>query len=274
MNNNSSTKEIQKASLCILKDFISACEKLGIMYYVGYGTLLGTIRHKGFIPWDDDVDVCMPRKDYEIFISRGRQFLPDHYFIQTANSEPEFMCSYAKLRDSKTTYIENINRRKKMNHGIFIDIFPLDYLPENELRARLKAYRFTMQKTRTQYKMAKGIKEPNVKEKIKKAAIMTLFPSAKSALKGQLKVGKAKPSSRYVVYQWVRYNMRGVCPVDLFGDGKMMPFEDIDVRVPNDYDTVLKIIYGDYMQLPPPEARTTTHDCFIIDAGTPYEKYT
>ena len=117
---------LKKKELEILKNFISCCEKMNLTYYIAFGTLLGAIRHKGFIPWDDDVDVCMPREDYDRFIREGGKYLPENYFIQTMESDPKYALNFAKLRDSNTTLFEKHVIDVDINHGVFIDIFPLD----------------------------------------------------------------------------------------------------------------------------------------------------
>jgi len=99
---------------------------MNLTYYISYGTLLGAIRHKGFIPWDDDIDVCMPRGDYDRFIKEGSEYLPENYFIQTMESDPKYALNFAKLRDSNTALFEKHVLDVDINHGVFIDIFPVD----------------------------------------------------------------------------------------------------------------------------------------------------
>ena len=124
------TNRIKEIEIEIFKSFISVCEHLNLTYYVLDGTLLGAVRHKGFIPWDDDIDVGMPREDYEVFLREGQALLPEEYFIQTFDSDPEYLANYAKIRNNNTTFVETSVRHRKINHGVFIDVFPLDYCPE------------------------------------------------------------------------------------------------------------------------------------------------
>ena len=96
------------------------------------GCLIGSVRNKGFVPWDDDIDVAMPRADYEVFLREGRKHLPEHYFLQCLKTDPAYTMNFAKIRDSRTTFVEYAVRKYPMNHGLFIDIFPLDVYPEEE----------------------------------------------------------------------------------------------------------------------------------------------
>lgn len=130
MGINSTLEQLKVVELEMLKEFISVCKKLNLRYYALGGTLLGAVRHKGFIPWDDDIDIGMPRADYEIFIRKAQTLFPDHLFIQSIHSENDYLMCFAKLRNSHTTFIESSLRDFKINHGIYIDIFPLDFYPE------------------------------------------------------------------------------------------------------------------------------------------------
>ena len=118
--------DLQKALLEIFKAFVAVCEKHHLRYYLIGGTCLGAVRHKGFIPWDDDIDVGLPREDYEKFIQLQDEFKDTPYFIQTWKSDPKYIYGYAKLRNSNTTYIENFYKHFQFNQGLWIDIFPID----------------------------------------------------------------------------------------------------------------------------------------------------
>lgn len=126
-------EKLKDIELDILKCFISICEKNNLRYFLIGGTLLGSVRHKGFIPWDDDIDVGMPRKDYELFIERARHHLPDYYFVQTFSTDPSYPNNFMKIRDSRTTFLETAVKHLRMNHGVFIDVFLLDEYPSNKM---------------------------------------------------------------------------------------------------------------------------------------------
>lgn len=128
--------ESQQISLEILLEFRRVCETLGLRYYLTAGTLLGAVRHKGFIPWDDDIDVAMPRKDYDVFVREGQKLLGEGLFLQDYHSEPNFPRYYAKICKNETTVLIPAEQGLPIHRGVFIDIFPLDLCPENDHMAK------------------------------------------------------------------------------------------------------------------------------------------
>ena len=124
--------DIQKVELDMLRNFVQICDALGLTYYLVCGSALGAVKYKGFIPWDDDVDVALPRADYERFCDQAPDFLPEGIFLQNFRTDHAYPRIYSKLRNSSTTYIEKTTKHIKMNHGAFIDIFPLDGYPSSE----------------------------------------------------------------------------------------------------------------------------------------------
>ena len=125
--NNKDVKKIQEYEFDILKVFVDICNKLNLTYYLHGGTLLGAKMYGGFIPWDDDIDVSMPREDYETFLKEGQKYLPKHLFIQSCYNDKEYTLCFAKIRNTETSLIEySFQNRKKMINGVYIDIFPID----------------------------------------------------------------------------------------------------------------------------------------------------
>lgn len=262
------TKELQKIELNIFKDFIKVCDKLNINYYLIGGTLLGAIRHNGFIPWDDDIDVCMLRDDYEVFIKYGQEYLDKNYFLQTYETDSEYPGCYAKIRDNNTTFLEDSVKTKKMNHGIFIDIFPLDdYHKHNKVKEKLIYYKLYNEKF---------IHDKNFKKRLvaKLAKILYGNKTKLELCKMQEMIYTRKSNSNYVT------NYCGAWGVEkethnkkCFEDFKIVKFENLDVKVPIGYDEMLKKTYGDYMQLPPKEKRVSHHNTEIIDTKKSYKEY-
>lgn len=130
---SSKMKHIWAVQLDILWQIIKICEKHNIKYFAIGGTLLGTVRHKGYIPWDDDLDIAMYREDYDRFCEIAPKELVEPYFFQTEATDPGYLLRHAKVRNSRTTGILTVQKEKKysFNQGIFVDIFPIDKLPDD-----------------------------------------------------------------------------------------------------------------------------------------------
>ncbi len=265
-------QQLKKIQVDMLKTFIEVCDKLHLRYYLAYGTLIGAIRHKGFIPWDDDIDIVMPRKDYEKFLKSGQELLPKHLFLQHIGSEPNFLMPFAKIRNSNTTFMQKSDRKFKINHGVFLDIIPLDFYPDDErilqkILTKKKKYDFRIHSC-LDYGTTK-----NIKTKIKIALYKLKYPSLKTVVRKTVDLYKSIPESKtFAVYCFSDTQLANA-PIEWFGEGVEMDFEDIKAVVPKEYHKWNTQIYGDYMQLPPPEERIPLHSTEIIDLTKSYKSY-
>lgn len=133
-------KKIWKTQLDIALEVKRICEKHNIAYFIMWGTLLGAVRHKGYIPWDDDFDIAFLRKDYEKFCKIAREEIKYPFFFQDALSDREFFIGYARIRDSRTTGWILWNPSPSYNNGIYIDIFPFDVIPSNKYIWKIQAF--------------------------------------------------------------------------------------------------------------------------------------
>ena len=272
-------RELQLVELEILKEFIKVCNELNLIYYLDSGTLLGCIRHGGFIPWDDDIDVSMPREDYEIFLEKGQALLPEKYFIQWYKTEPEFTMNFAKIRNSDTTFIESSVKNSNINHGVYIDIFPFDgYIPQKKLSNFINCKKYTLYNIQIDKKYTKSYITKSLKTKLICALSNILYKkkSIQELIQNEEMIAKkyAYKDSKYVCsYSYFIEPSKHYMPKEYFGDGIMKNFEGIDARVPLKYDKYLTKIYGDYMKLPPEEERVAHHYNEIIDLNKSYKIY-
>lgn len=266
----------QLVELKMLEAFINVCEKMKLKYFIIAGTLLGSVRHEGFIPWDDDIDVAMPREDYEIFIKKGQQFLESRYFIQTYITDKNYPQIFAKIRDNETTFIENTVKHIDMNHGMYIDIFPID------------GYKKPNFFSKKYYKLLK-IKQIKVFDKnlpktiIKRigffiADVFSLFLNINTNGKLLKKMEKLFLKNKYddcdlVISYGGIYGEREIFPKKYIEEVIDHKFENLTVKVPKMYDEYLTNMYGDYMTPPPEDKRIPHHNYSVLDLHKGYKEY-
>ncbi|WP_288868594.1 phosphorylcholine transferase LicD [uncultured Parvimonas sp.] len=264
---------LKKKELEILKEFISCCEQMNLTYYICYGTLIGAIRHGGFIPWDDDIDVCMPRHDYDKFISEGSKFLPENYFIQTMDTDPKYALNFAKLRDSDTTLFEKHVVDVDINHGVFIDIFPFD----GYVKGQNKVLDLRVKENPVFEESDTNIIS-NTLNGLGKKLTYKLGETIPNKLKtdlSKLSVPKDNPSFEESEYVACLVDSFSIIPFkkEFLGKGTKVDFEGIKVNAPENYDEYLKILYGDYMKLPPEDQRENHHNFHIADVNKSFREY-
>lgn len=264
--------KLQEIEVETLKVFIEVCNKLNLEYFVYGGTLLGVEKYKGIIPWDDDIDVALPRESYEKFSKYAAQVLPDEYFIQSPYNCPNCPYPYIKLRRKGTKFVEYVNRNLNIESGIYIDIYPVDRIPDDEeLRRKQfkKARKWILIYVIRQSRLFDK-KEPGIK-----GFVRTL---GKRILTCLLKILPAQFCLKKIDYYMTLYNNTenkryaalnspnyDNIYLHLFPLQKGM-FNGIEVNIPGDHTTHLKMRYGDYSGLPPEEKRCG-HVPYILDLG-------
>lgn len=269
----SNMKELRTVELEMLRSFVQVCESLDLKYYVLYGTLLGAVRHHGFIPWDDDIDIGMMRKDYECFIKKAPQYLPDYYFVQCLASDKEYTMNMAKLRDSRTTFIETSVKGFNINHGVYIDILPLDFYPKGKMEAKIFEFkkRLYSQAVRSEYLLQTSA---NAGQKVIAKVAHFMMKSGKNAAQKLSKLFQEQHPSNYMISNCGPWgNKKEIMPYEWYGDGITVQFEGLDVNAPECTQKWLEHMYGNYMQLPPEEKRVTHHYTEVIDLHHSYKEY-
>lgn len=274
--NTQQVAKLKKTQLEILKTFTEICEKEKFTYWLLGGTALGAVRHNGFIPWDDDIDVGMPREDYERFMEKGQDFLPEYYFLQNSETEPDYPINFAKIRDSRTTFIESSVAHINMNHGVWIDVFPMDGFPETGIGRKIIKFK----KALTYCRISKAFKSKAVAGKSLKGYVadvlsVIMYPTVKAAVKAREKMNRKFPysTSRLVINNSGAYGDREVMERTTMGEGTEGKFEHLTVKLPAEYDKYLSTMYGDYMTPPPPEKQVGHHFADMVDCDNPYTRY-
>lgn len=249
---NLTLEEIQKINavqLEIFKEFVNVCEKLNLKYYMAHGSLLGTIRYHGFFPFDDDIDLLMPRKDYDILIKKGQLLLQSKYFIQSCKTEKEYPLAFAKIRDSETAFIQPGMGNFSINQGIYIDIFPLDFFPENTITQKFLNFKNKVYTTRINSRMIYGEPQSFYKKALRWISVL-FCPSWKKAVQKRADLYVNVKKSSKVVSVGGKGKERGM-PTEWFGEGKIMEFENINVMCPAMSEEYMTRIYGDFMNYNP-----------------------
>jgi lipopolysaccharide cholinephosphotransferase len=271
-------KDVRQVQLDLLEKFTDVCERNNLKFFLSGGSLIGAIRHQGYIPWDDDIDLIMPRKDFEKLREIAAYEFKEPYFLQTEESDPDiFLGGFARLRNSNTTHIEPWYMDNPAgNLGIWIDICVLDFLYEN-LHDRQKQ----IQKIRYYQRMLyiKTSKNPEKFLEISSPYLrilkfIALFYS-KSKIRELLhksltccQNSKYVTSFTYHTYRYFPYTFE----VKDFSTFVPMRFDRLTVPIPIGYDNILRLQYGDYMILPPVE-KQIPHHTGIIDPYIPYKNY-
>ena len=262
-------RKLQLAEFDILKKVAKTFEENGICYYLGYGTLLGAIRHKGFIPWDDDVDVFLPRPDFEKFRKIADDVLKKPLFLNK-DIMPRPICLQQCMR------IENSSEKKIMPKGtstvelnVSIDIFPIDGAPESSFKRTLLFVRAKMLEELLRFPRAyeDGVDDLDHRPLIK---VLSWFNNAFkigkhiSAIKLAQRFDAMRRKYSYDDNEWsaawtLDYKTRIFCKKEWFGTGRKELFEDTYLSVPQNSEAVLKQYYGDYMTPPPEDERVLKH---------------
>lgn len=271
---------LRQKQLEILEAVSHACSKLGITYFLWAGTLLGCVRHHGYIPWDDDLDIAMPCEDFYKFINEGGALLPNHIKIDWAGQNTGFSNGMAKVRDASTTYIEACDANKDATHGIFIDIFPIYKVPAKRIEkirlAVLTKVAFSKCFRNDASRISKARKFP-LKQELSNILVSWtfFFWSRKKALrkfhqyatKMSLKYPDAKLAYEGLSFRNAHFEFASLLPT------KTAPYENTQCQIPEHPECYLTATYGDYMTPPPVEKQVGMHYCVGFSATTPYKEY-
>lgn len=258
-------RELQLVELDLLKELLRVCSEHNLTVWVDGGTMLGAVRHKGFIPWDDDIDVLMPRRDYDILLRHGHKWFSHPCFLQSAYSDPGYFRGHAQLRNDNTAAIRPSEAYRKFNQGIFVDIFALDGCPDNPMELESLSHD-TLHSLRLlkavdldliySGRLLQGFRKARMRRRVRKSGFINMYKAIEDRL---------RQVNMHAVRNWANISFSGnrlLFDRHLFDDTVWMDFEDIKAPLPAGYDRYLRILYGDdYMT---PRQDPTEHGELVV----------
>lgn len=269
MHNEITLYDMQQIELNLLIYLKNICDENQLKYYLAYGTLIGAVRHQGFIPWDDDIDVMMPQEDYNKLVQIMKNQTHPYYQLVSTDTYPNFTAPLPKIIDTRTVLEQHYDYVERVPLGVYIDIFTLDGMTDD-------------------FETAVALRKDSLKLFRRwRRADAVLFPPGKSKLYGLMRGIRNLPYKLYGITRSLKkleqhnrkypfYQSRfaavqnlglpssvtpdkDVMQTEWFGEGVDLPFEGTMFRAPTKYDTILQIYYGDYMTPPPAEERKSLH---------------
>lgn len=266
---NYDIKTLQARLVPMLECIDKVCREHHLRYYLWAGTMLGTVRHKGFIPWDDDMDICMPRPDYDLLLAHCHEWMPAPFEVVGPHNRSDYPYPFAKVEDSSTTVLE----RPDFNfpEGIYVDIFPIDGIPSDKAVAtkHLKKYKFWRHllffRGRDPFKHGKGPRSwwPLLIHK------MYSLQQLQDKVQRLMTQYKFDDCEQVIDYDSV---FRGIVAKKILGEPKEYEFEGKKFLGVSDAHQYLTEMYGDYMT-PPPKEKQIQHNFYYINLELPYREF-
>lgn len=273
----SQRKRIWAIEIATLLQFDAVCKRHNLRYWLGFGALLGAVRHGGFIPWDDDIDVLMPRTDYNRLFTLGNEF-SEPYFLQTPYSDPGAVFSTIRLRNSNSTWMVKEFAAEKINFGLGIDIFPLEYWKMEGKEDEEDIIRKLIYDCSTYLRRNFPNKPPESEARVLEYLRRTGGKTGLQDWEKMQRIAECVPPESAdclacLCTSGYAYN-RQKWSISNFSSTLFLPFAGYEFPVPSAYSAVLEVSYGkDYMQFPPVAKRGVWHDKILFDPDEPFTKY-
>ena len=266
-------RSLQLTQLEMLKKVDRICREHDIPYSLYAGTLLGAVRHQGFIPWDDDLDICMSRENYDKFIALWPETEHEGYLMQNKENASAFSQSFTKIRKEHTTFLQSEGENELYHTGIFIDIFPIDRIPDG----KLARYLFWWDCMRYQLYTREFVPQQygRVKKWVSAVILALVSPKRRKAERERLlKRITRNNNNRELETAAIETlgSMRKPFAKEMLDEYTEIRFEDGMFMCFAGWDNHLRRKFGDYMQLPPEEERTWKHLPLVLDFEHNYEE--
>ncbi len=260
-------RKLQLVELEILKEFDAFCKKHDLKYSLYAGTALGAVRHGGFIPWDDDVDVYMERNEYNRFLELWEKEKVDGYYLQGTNKPDYSGLNHSKIRKDRTVLASFEQMKEDCHHGIWVDIFPLDKVPTDKKKRKKFLFKAKLRMVYT-----RGVPFKKGSFVLRLISKILLIPSRKRQLKIRNKLEKQIIDGYKDLNSGYEYislaaseNFNMFFPAKVVEELSTINFEGEEFAVSKNYHEFLTLIYGDYMKLPPEEQRVCKHNPEVLE---------
>ncbi len=274
--------DVQKKELNVLKEVVKIIESNNLRYFAIGGTCIGAVRHHGFIPWDDDIDIAMPRADYEILRTKLYKRLPKNLKKLDGDNSQRNCFLFTKIHDSSTTLVEKYAFNSPDRYtGAFVDIMPMDGFPKKKFKQKyiqrkcnIYSYmNFLCRPIPYDYIKTNGIAKTTIRNILHIIFKYNFFLHRISKLFSRFNY----ENSEFVYFTWRGNhntgNYKNFFPRSYFDSYINMPFEDTYIRVPKEYHKYLEDDFGNYMKLPPENKRKSNHNVIICDMNKPCAYY-
>ena len=266
---NYNIRELQLHIKEMLMAFHNICKEHDLHYYILFGTMLGAVRHKGFIPWDDDIDVGLPRPEYEMLIRHAKEWFPEPYEFICHETDENFLGGIGKMQDASTTLIERSH--VKYVGGVYIDIFPLDGISSSHVAQRIQYLKYEYYKKIIYFLLRDPFKHGHGPSSWLPRLIHKTY-TGKGAMRRFKQVMTRYPYDRSTWVSALNDGMTSVMPKSVIGAPTPVEFEGETVMGVENADDYLRREVGDYMQIPKEENRVS-HNFHYLDLKQPYKEY-
>lgn len=270
--------DLQKTEFDLLRELIRICDTLELKYYLVCGSALGAVKYGGFIPWDDDIDVALPRPDYELLCQKAPSMLPDDMFLQNFITDPNYPILSSKLRDLNTTYIEKNMQDLDIVHGVFIDVFPIDGLPNtaSEQKKYLKKLHAFERRRSANLPRKRGVgiglRSLGIYWINRLTGIYRNTGKTLRKLTEYVKRYSPEKAEIWCIHHEERSHS-AFNSAEWYGEGTEAVFEGLTVRIPEKYDLYLTKRYGDWRADLPDDQKVGHHYYTVCDLDLPYAEY-
>ena len=256
------TDEMKATMLPMMKCIHEYCEANNIRYSLSGGSLIGVVRHKGYIPWDDDIDIMLPRPDYDKFVHSFNS-TQNRYRLISCETDKDYFQPYAKVVDTQTKLVEHYDKKMK-SLGVYIDVFPIDGLPDDDEKRIAYWHKLFKLRNLMSCTYEKSLNSEKGIKKILRKIIFYLshiFPAnfAAKRLNSYVRKQYDFDKSKYVGCIVFGYGMKEEVPHSFYEKLTDMDFENLKLKASEENYIYLSNIYGDYMKLPPEDQRKTRH---------------